>query len=682
VIIWALRFSSDRHSPPGATFSDRRLQKVAVENYKCIEHSNEFKIDRVTCLVGKNEAGKSAILEALYKLNPVEPGESRFEEMDFPRRRLTTYRDRQDTAEQANVLTTVWDLEEADVEMMNAEFGEGVLKSETVTISRGYANKDRWAIELDESKMVGHILRGAQLSEDLKTELASSATVAQLIKRLGEAPAPPAEGQPAPPHTANALAEQLKKRFRKNQGSCGAIDALNKHLPTFLYFTEYHRLPGLMSINDLVKRQGEEKLEFSDRLFLALLELAKSSPAEISEIGTSEQFIMELEAIKVQLTDEIFEFWTQNKHLEVDFRCDMGRPKDDPPFNAGYVFNTRIFNKRHRASVNFDQRSTGFIWFFSFLVWFSQVKKNYGERIIILLDEPGLSLHGRAQEDLLRYINERLRPTYQVIYSTHSPFLLDMEEIFSVRTVEDVVEKDKDGKELILGTKVGGQILIRDRDTLLPLEGILGFDVARTMFIGPNVLVVEGPAEVGYMNWFSRQLAARNREALDLRWAICPAEGASKISSFVTLFSGRGLRIAALVDYHEPQKKMIDDLEASKLLKDGYLLRTTAYASQSEADIEDLLGRSMFRFLVNGCLEIVGTPHEFPETKPKDASERLVKEAEDFNCTLPAAVPEFGHYKPVEYLLGVEDVSIIPGLDNALDRFEKLFQDLNKLLSG
>ena len=61
-------------------------------------------------------------------------------------------------------------------------------------------------------------------------------------------------------------------------------------------------------------------------------------------------------------------------------------------------FSTRIRNERHRASVNFDERSTGFIWFFSFLIWFSQMKANYADKLIVLLDEPGLTLHGKAQK--------------------------------------------------------------------------------------------------------------------------------------------------------------------------------------------------------------------------------------------------------------------------------------------
>ncbi len=245
------------------------------------------------------------------------------------------------------------------------------------------------------------------------------------------------------------------------------------------------------------------------------------------------------------------EYWSQNKHLEVRFRFDEALPDDPPPLNEGRIFNTRIYNTRHRATVSFEQRSHGFIWFFSFLVWFSDMKAQYGDNLVLLLDEPGLPLHGRAQKDLVRYINERLRPKHQVLYTSHSPFLIDVEHIFSLRGVEDTVKTTKvDGrvKEEIVGTKVSERILTRDKETLFPLQGVLGFDIAQTLFVGPYVVVVEGPSERSLFDWFARRLVVKGRQGLDLRWAICPSEGASKVSSFITLFAGRGLKIAAMLE--------------------------------------------------------------------------------------------------------------------------------------
>jgi predicted ATP-dependent endonuclease of OLD family len=65
-----------------------QLVRARMQNFKCVEDSGEFTVDRVTCLIGKNESGKTALLEALYKLNPVEPERASFDEEEFPRRHL------------------------------------------------------------------------------------------------------------------------------------------------------------------------------------------------------------------------------------------------------------------------------------------------------------------------------------------------------------------------------------------------------------------------------------------------------------------------------------------------------------------------------------------------------------------------------------------------------------------
>jgi predicted ATPase len=661
-----------------------RLINARIENYKSIDDTEEFEINQVTCLVGKNEAGKSAILEALYKINPSEPSKQKFEELDYPRRRLVEDKKASPTGiDKVNVLTTTWELEESDYQKLREAIGEDTIRFQQITIQKDYSGNSTWGgIQIDEYKVVKHAVGNCKLTEQQKGELLKAKTWSELISALGALAASHTEVDPVDRiEELKAFQKQATEKFRKQRPILGVIDALT--LPTFVYFKEYDRLPGKMSLEAYKDRKTGDRQIFSDKIFEALLDLAGSSAEEIADLKKMESLRISLESVGNHLSDQIFEYWTQNSYLEVQFHFDAAKPEDEAPFNSGHIFSTRIYNKRHRASVEFDQRSTGFIWFFSFLVWFSQVKKHYGDDIIIMLDEPGLALHGRAQEDLIRYINEKLRPHYQVIYTTHSPFMLDMENIFSVRTVQDVVTVDKNGREIVLGTKVGKDLLSRDRDSLLPLEGVLGYDIARSMFVGHHVLVVEGASEIACINWFSRLLASRKRVALDVRWAICPAEGAGKISSFVTLFAGRRLNIVVLMDYHEGQKQMVDKLESSGLLANGHLLRTSDFAGQSEADIEDIIGRELYRHAFQHCLKI-NASRGIPKNRPSQAPVRLVKEAEQVNALLGLAAAEFNHYMPIEYLMTLpsDQVAALPGLEEALQRFESLFERINSLLSN
>ena len=123
----------------------------------------------------------------------------------------------------------------------------------------------------------------------------------------------------------------------------------------------------------------------------------------------------------------MFEYWTTNENLEIRFDI------EHTTNNIRYL-NIRIYNSKHRVTLPLKNRSKGFLWFFSFLVWFSKIQGDKNSNYILLLDEPGLSLHASAQNDLLRFIDEKLAPEYQVIYTTHSPFMIDSLKLNEVRT--------------------------------------------------------------------------------------------------------------------------------------------------------------------------------------------------------------------------------------------------------
>jgi predicted ATPase len=401
-----------------------KMKKAVVKNYKSVEDSGEFSIDQITYLVGKNEAGKSAILDALYKLNPVEPNRGEFTEYEFPRRRIK--RDfTGDEWKQEPAIATTWILEKADRDAAIEEFGFDPFLEEEVTISKGYDNVRRHGLKFNELAAVKHYTH--KLTKAELEPVGDSLSVIRVVEQLGKVESP----------TANqtAVLDALKENFLTAKVRAFVVT----RIPKMVKFSEYYRLPGRIAINDLRQKISQNTTSFNERVFLALLDLAGTNIDALTTVQQTEQLYMQMEAISNQLTDEIFEYRSTNAHLSV---------------NSGLVFHTRVENQRHRATVDFDERSSGFIWFFSFLVWFSQVKKNYGQNLMLLLDEPGVSLHGKAQADLLRYFNEKLRTKYQMIYTTHSPFMVDSDYLLSVRTVEDRMS----GKT-ILGTKVEGHSL-------------------------------------------------------------------------------------------------------------------------------------------------------------------------------------------------------------------------------
>jgi hypothetical protein len=279
----------------------------------------------------------------------------------------------------------------------------------------------------------------------------------QLIEKLESLPTP------------TPVQQQLLQRLKGYSTFTARIQAiLEASFPTFMYFSNYDRMDGAVLFEQLQQFKVGGQLASEDysgaRLFLEFMEIAGVPLEDILNVPTFETFNAKLQGASNNITDQILEYWAQNPDLEVRVDVSTAKPGDKPPFNAETIGRARIYNQLHRVDTPFSERSAGFVWFFSFLVKFTQIKAE-GKPVVLLLDEPGLTLHGKAQDDLLRYFDEKLAPHHQIIYSTHSPFMVAPDKLMSARIVEDQVEM-KGSRRIAIGTKVGEDILSNDPDTL------------------------------------------------------------------------------------------------------------------------------------------------------------------------------------------------------------------------
>lgn len=331
----------------------------------------------------------------------------------------------------------------------------------------------------------------------------------------------------------------------------------------------------------------------------------------------------------------------------------------------------------------FLERSAGFIWFFSFLVKFAQVSKRGGNQIL-LLDEPGLTLHGKAQADLLRYFADRLLPKHQVVFSTHSPFMVPPDDLTLSRIIEDQVEQKRPGFWTTKGTKVRGDVLATDPDTLFPLQAALGYDVTQALFIGKHTLLVEGPGDILFLKALSAQLKRRRRTALDPRWTICPAGGLDKIQSFVSLFKGANLHLAVMSDRAQGDKRKLEQLKAAGAIPESRIMNYPDVLGIAEGDVEDIFEPETYVGIVNGAFELKGRSALTLAKLDKDAPGpgRLVKRMETVFRILPASTPEFDHFSPADWL--IRNPSFLdgngPGVVTTLDNGEKVIEAINAAL--
>ena len=636
------------------------LKKAVVNKYKSYTTEQKVQLESdVTTLVGKNESGKTAFLESLAKFNYFTDDEDfEFDEVqDYPRNELKKY---QRAGENCEPIVCTFQLDEETIDEINSDLGQGVLTTDNFSVSTRYKNGRMWYhINCDEKKYLENLQESLGFDDTTKDKILQLGTVKSVVDFE------PGEDEQlitVIKHLNDVIVSQGFGWKRKLIDAYVTKKYFDPNLPRFWYFDEYHELPSRVSIdairnNTVTAELTKQQLDTAKALF----ELAVIDVEELANSNSFESFIAELEATSNDITDTIFKYWSTNNNLAIEFKIDpITRPNNQPPEK---ILDIRVRNNRHRITLPLKNRSKGFNWFFSFIVWFSKIQDKKDKNFILLLDEPGLNLHASAQADLLRFIND-LSEDYQIVYTTHSPFMVESDALHRVRTVYDSED----------GSIISEAIQEKDPDTLFPLQAALGYDIAQNLFVSKNNLLVEGPADLNYLTFMSNLLETNGREGLRSDITIVPVGGLDKVTSFISLLRGSKLKISCLLDSFNNTKgaQRLDGLIQSKIIKDKHIRFFDEFAGDDydKADIEDMFEKSEY-------LDIFGEAfHEHKGITVSDLDDK--KPTILLQLKAICNGKDFNHFKPSQLLLSM-------GLDadyfskETLDRFEAMFREVNSL---
>lgn len=656
------------------------LVSAKVGPFRSINEPQNVAIDgAVTALVGMNEAGKTVFLRALEKSDDA-LGLQRFDPVDdYPRKDLSSYL-KQHKTQPAVVTELNYRLSEEEIAELNGAHHTKLKPDFHFSVTRFYDNDFRINLSVDEKPVVESLLAQTTLSSDAQTAIKKASSIREIPALLKDISLTETDK-----HFLAEIESRIAKTKTPSVVKHEVRTWLSPRIPKFLYFDDYDLLPSKMNLADLAQRvelakNDPKHLKAMHRAVLALLRMADISISEITKPGGYEPLKAKIEGVSISLTDQIMEFWKQNEDLEVevDIKTD---PDDEAPYNNGANLYLRIKNRRHRGvSTPFSQRSRGFVWFFSFLVWFDNVQHQIGSsgdggkgQLILLLDEPGLALHALAQEDFLRYIDE-LSSKHQVLYTTHSPFMVHSDRLSQVRVVED---KEK------VGTVISDNVSGSDPRTIFPLQAALGWTIAQNLFISERNLLVEGPSDLIFLKALSAFLEAQGRTGLREDVTIVPVGGLDKVVTFVALLGANGLKLAVLHDYRGAPEQKLMDLVKQKMISPKALLNASQYRDLNDignggkpSDTEDLFEPSLYLEYFNRAFskELKGTPLSEADLPPGD---RITDRLERYiNVKGVKIRPSggFNHYAVASYF--ASNPPDAPDGDT-LRRFEALFAAVN-----
>nr|AAF15289.1 unknown [Zymomonas mobilis] len=230
-----------------------------------------------------------------------------------------------------------------------------------------------------------------------------------------------------------------------------------------------------------------------------------------------ERFII-LQHASSNLTKKFKEWWLQENYR---FRFDAD----------GSHFNVYVSDEKCQEEIDLENRSTGLQFFLSFYLTFITQEQKYNNTII-LLDEPGLTLHPLAQKNLSAFL-KKLSEKYQLFYTTHSPFLIDAERLDQLNKVY----RNNNGYTVATSNlREGAQ---QDRGASYAVYSALNLNVSESLLLGCQVVLVEGVSDQFYLSAIKNFLIKEGHIQPSKELVFPPCGGCQTIKPVVSILLGR-----------------------------------------------------------------------------------------------------------------------------------------------
>lgn len=610
---------------PGG-FRMLKLRKFRVTNFRSVKDSGWVEVDDTTSLIGINESGKSNLLLPLWKLNPAKGGEIH-PVSDYPRSMYNDIKHEEDKptfieahfelhhslAKQISEITD-YSIEDVSLASVSKNFaGERfigfpnakpirLLSMETLTSILNSALKEITTLnhttkseEVLKPKMLDLLsktvspltMRKNQFNKDELTNLIATLTSLDLSEGGAKSTIVPRYGQ-----LIDQLNEELVKISKpgpwKNEK---ARELVSANIPKFVYYSNYGNLDSEIYLPHVIQNLERQDLgakeEAKARTLKVLFDFVGLKPKEILELGQEAPNLNEkqlkeiaekkrerdvlLQSASTKLTKEFRDWWKQGDYR---FR-----------FSAdGNFFRIWVSDDKRPDDIELEGRSTGLQWFLSFFLVFLVEADDSHEGAILLLDEPGLTLHPLAQKDLSAFF-DNLSDSNQIIFSTHSPFLIESDKLNRVRAVY----LDSNGNTTVTtDLRAASSASVKDK-SIYAAHAALGLSVSDVIFQGCEPVIVEGPSDQLYLSalktyLISKGLIAPNREIL-----FVPGGGTRAIKSIASIVAAKDELPFVFLDSDNEGKQLFANLKCG--LYSGStekLVQTSELLSFDVSEVEDL----------------------------------------------------------------------------------------------
>jgi len=304
-----------------------------------------------------------------------------------------------------------------------------------------------------------------------------------------------------------------------------------KILPDFELFEDFSSLlPNRIDLEDIIKANRRAEGYKAAINFLTITGLEYS----FFQQPSSRILKQKIENLNGELTLNFQDFWRQNvgKNHKIKINFELSHYDHTNPEKSGKPF-IEFWIKDEQERLYPKQRSRGVRWFLSFFLELKATAMDKSQHNkVLLIDEPGVSLHARAQEDVLKVFDD-IKERIQIIYTTHSPHLIDVNKLYRILAVQRAVEDDMKSETLVYSARA---LKSATADTLSPIYSTMGARLSQQEIIKSfNNVIVKDLASF----YFLKAIVALT--GFEKECYFLPASGAESIPMMVNILIGWGI---------------------------------------------------------------------------------------------------------------------------------------------
>ncbi|MFO7656133.1 MAG: AAA family ATPase [Bacteroidales bacterium] len=337
----------------------------------------------------------------------------------------------------------------------------------------------------------------------------------------------------------------------------GIGEILLKYIPVFDFFEDFSGLlPNKIDLEDILLENEHNEGFKAVKNFLVIAGLTSDFFREKNHRILKQK----IENLNGEITIDFQDYWRQNvgKNNKIRLNFELEHYDYTEPEKSGKPY-LEFWIKDKQERLYPKQRSRGVRWFLSFYLELKATSLLNSVKRVLLIDEPGLSLHARAQEDVLK-VFEDLKGSMQIVYCTHSPHLVDVNKLYRILAVQRADENDENSESVILDSQ---SLPEASADTLSPIYSLMGAKVSEQQFIQQkNNVIVQDTVTCFYLQAISALIG------FDKSVHFIPASGTNGIQTLANILTGWRLDFYILLFGNGNIKKVAEEIRNTHFLAD------------------------------------------------------------------------------------------------------------------